>query len=194
MTPAQQDDGDGPLGRWRARRRARRDRRDTAHRLYAAVVARARQPVFYAHLGVPDTNDGRLELIGLHAALVMRRLTREGDAGQALAQDLFDLMFADIDRTLRELGVGDLSVGKKVKSIASSFMGRAAALEAALAASDRAAVAVVLERNLYVTGELPPQGRIEALADYLIALDAELLASPGASLLAGCLPPRREIS
>jgi cytochrome b pre-mRNA-processing protein 3 len=170
MAAAQQDgDPGGLLGRWRARRQR-----------------------FYARWGVPDTNDGRLEMIGLHVALVARRLGREGEVGRELAQELLELLIADVDRTLRELGVGDLSVGKKVRRIADSLMGRAAGLEAALAERDRAAVATVLARNLYVTGVTPPPDSVDALASYLLALDNELAGFPGPTLLAGELPPPRE--
>jgi cytochrome b pre-mRNA-processing protein 3 len=190
MAASQQDRAGGPLRRWRAARALRRRRRETAQRLYLSIVALARQPGFYARWGVPDTNDGRLEMIGLHAALVMRRLARAGAGGPPLAQDLFDVMFADVDRTLRELGVGDLSVGKKVKGIAKSFLGRAAGLEAALESGDRAALASVLARNLYQTGALPTPERIDALAGHLISLDAALAAFPAERLLEGELPPQ----
>src|SRR3954454_20479676 len=93
-------------------------RRDAAHRLYAALVAAARRPGFFTEGGVPDTLDGRFELIALHAVLVLRRLNREREA-QDLAQELFDTMFADLDRALREMGVGDLGVGSRVKRMAS---------------------------------------------------------------------------
>jgi cytochrome b pre-mRNA-processing protein 3 len=191
MAGFEQDRGGGLIDRWRARRATRQGRRAAAHRLYGQIVAMAREPGFYARWGVPDTNDGRLEMIGLHAALVMRRLAREAEAGPALAQELFDLMFADVDRNLRELGVGDLSVGKKVKGIAQSFLGRAAGLEAALGRGDRAAVTAVLARNLYLSGTAPPAERIDALAGHLMALDAALAAFPGERLLDGALPPHR---
>lgn len=192
MAGAEQDGAVGLLGRWRARRAGLRQRREAVARLYGGIVARARQPRFYASWGVPDTNDGRLEMIGLHAALVARRLGREGDPGRRLGRELLELMVSDIDRTLRELGVGDLSVGKKVKGIAGSLMGRAAALEAALDAGDRAAITRLLERNVYLTGTAPSPERVDALAGYLVALDAALAAFPGEALLAGDLPALHE--
>ena len=151
MARAEQE-ANGPLGGWRARRA----RAATARSLYGELVELARAPVLYADWGVPDTVDGRLEMISLHAALVMRRLAGVDEAGQALAQALFDVMFADVDRNLRELGVGDLSVGKKVKRIAESFFGRAAALERALANGDTEAIAGILMRNVYLAGRRPP--------------------------------------
>jgi cytochrome b pre-mRNA-processing protein 3 len=186
MAGAQQGMG-GLWQRWRQRSaRARRDR-DAAHALYLELVGLARQPVYYLDGGVPDTNDGRLEMVGLHVALAMRRLGREAEAGRALAQALVDLMFADIDRNLRELGVGDLSVGKKVQAIAGSFRGRAAALEKALARGDREAVATMLLRNLYMTGPMPAPRQVLVVADRLRALDEALARCDAADLLTGRL-------
>ena len=92
--------------------------------LYGAVVAQARQVVFYRDLGVPDTVDGRFELIVLHMVLLLRRLNREGDDGAALRQALFDVLLDDMDRSLREMGVGDLGVGRRVKAMGKAFYGR----------------------------------------------------------------------
>jgi cytochrome b pre-mRNA-processing protein 3 len=103
----------------------RRNRhRDAALRLYHAIVAQARAPVFFAGFGVPDTFDGRFELIALHGYLVLNRLKAEGPRMAELAQELFDVMFADFDRGLREMGVGDLGVGRQVKTMAQAFYGR----------------------------------------------------------------------
>ena len=112
--------------------RARDARRQVAEQLYHAVVKQARRPVWYRELGVPDTPEGRFEMIALHAALVLRRLRREGMAGQALGQLLFDAMFVDLDGSLRELGVSDLSVGKYIKRLAGNFYARLAALDEGL--------------------------------------------------------------
>ena len=133
-----------------ARLRQGRRQRDAAHRLYMAVVTRARDPLFYRELGVPDSLDGRFEMIALHAFLVMRRLKREGRAGAALSQALHDIMFADMDQSLRELGVGDLSVGRKVKAMARGLYGRIAAYEAGLAEGGDRLVAAI-RRNVYGT-------------------------------------------
>lgn len=183
---ATQQDGPGPLGRWRQRRAARQARREAAHRLYGALVELARRPHLYAALGVPDDVDGRFEMVALHAALVMRRLASGGAEAEALGQELFDLMFADMDRTLRELGVGDLSIGKRVKALAATFLARARALEAALAAGDEAAIAAIVERNVGAGGGPDPAQRA-ALAREVAALDARLAAVPLAELLAGRL-------
>jgi cytochrome b pre-mRNA-processing protein 3 len=98
-----------------------------ADRLYGAAVAQARNPAFYVECRVPDTLDGRFDLIVLHLCLLIRRLRREGETGATLAQALFDTTFDDMDRSLREMGVGDLGVGRRVKAMASAFYGRATA-------------------------------------------------------------------
>src|SRR5512135_2803202 len=101
-----------------------------ATRLYDAIVSQARRPEFYEGGGVPDSIDGRFELIVLHAYLVLRRLRAAGGAGEPLAQALVDVLFADLDASLREMGAGDLGVGKRVKRMATAFYGRIGAYEA----------------------------------------------------------------
>jgi len=104
--------------------------------LYKCIVEQARQPDFYTHHGVPDSLDGRFDMIVLHTFLVMRRLrTIASQAAGQLSQDLFDLLFADMDSNLREIGVGDLGVGKRVKKMAQAFYGRVEAYEAGLTAT-----------------------------------------------------------
>jgi cytochrome b pre-mRNA-processing protein 3 len=119
--------------------------------LYTAAVTAARDPWHYGPaVGAPDTLDGRFDLIGLAVALLIRRVRTDPDprAG-ALAQAVFDAMFADMDVTLRELGVSDLTVGKRVKRMWEAFHGRARAYEAALDAGDAAALEAALLRNLW---------------------------------------------
>ena len=173
---------------WRrlvAARRTRQERRRAAHALYVALVEQARRPLFYAEMGVPDSRDGRLELVMLHAILVMRRLQAEGEAGRALAQELFDVMFADLDRHLREWGVGDLSVGKQVRKLAQSFFGRVSAVDPLLAGTDPAALDDVLRRNVYGEAERPEAASVRRLGHYLCAQDRALAAVDDEGLLAG---------
>jgi cytochrome b pre-mRNA-processing protein 3 len=150
--------------------------------LYGAAVAAARHPWFFGPLGVPDSLDGRFDLVGLHVALLIRRLRRDPDPrGAALAQAVFDAMFADMDVNLREMGVGDLSVGKRVKAMWEAFHGRAHAYEAALDAGDAPALAAALGRNVW---------RAEAagaprLARHAMATAAALAAQPLAGPLRG---------
>ena len=125
-----------------------------AYRLYGAAVAAAREPVFYAELGVPDTVDGRFDMVSLHVYLVVRRLGALPDPGPKLAQAVFDEMFSDMDVNLREMGVGDLSVGKRNRAMWEAFHGRAAAYQVALAAGDDSALEEALRRNVW-RGTMP---------------------------------------
>lgn len=128
----------------------RRAGKDVAERFYRDVVRQARRPEFFMDCGVPDTVQGRFEMIALHAFLVLHRLKRDRVSGAALAQGLFDTMFMDMDRNLREMGTGDLGVGRRVKAMAQSFYGRIAAYEAGLDGDDEA-LSEALKRNLYGT-------------------------------------------
>jgi len=138
-----------------------------AHRLYVSLVEQARRPAFYAALGVPDSIDGRFDLIALHAFLAMRRLRDGGEAGRAVAQALFDVMFGDMDQSLREMGVGDLGVGKRVKAMAAGFYGRVSAYEVALnTGDDGTALKAALARNLFGTTE-PADDSLARIASYV---------------------------
>jgi cytochrome b pre-mRNA-processing protein 3 len=140
----------------------RRDKHErAAFQLYTAAVAAARHPYLYAVLGVPDTLDGRFDAIGLYVYLTIRRLSAEPEPGPALAQAVFDAMFHDMDINLREMGVGDMSVGKRNRAMWEAFHGRSAAYAAAW--DDRATLADALARNLW-RGAEPPHGAGAALA------------------------------
>jgi cytochrome b pre-mRNA-processing protein 3 len=147
---------------------------ETARALYEAAVGQARRPEFYTRLGVSDTVDGRFDMIALHVALLVRRLTGEGRGGRDLAQVLFDTFFRDMDRSLREMGVGDLGVGTHVKGMAKAFYGRAVAYEAGLS-DGRPALEDALRRNLYRKAE-PAAGQVAAMAAYVEAQAAALAA------------------
>ncbi len=152
--------------------------------LYGAAVATARSPFFYADLAVRDSVEGRLDLIHLHAALLVRRLRRDTDTrGPALAQAVFDAMFSDMDVNLREMGVSDLVVGKRVRGLWEAFHGRAIAYEAALDAADHAAMPAALARNVWREDEAGPAAhRLSRIA----FAQADHLQSQGfAKLLAG---------
>ncbi len=138
---------------------------DIVDRLHQAVVEAARRPVFYTDLGVPDTVEGRFDLVTLHATLVVRRLRALPEPASSLAQDLVDAIFLNFDRALRELGVGDISVPKRMKTMASAFLGRARAYEAALPADD-AELAKVLARNVLNRTDVVP-AEAERLAAYV---------------------------
>ena len=171
----------------RRRGRGRGARAAAAQRLYAEMVAEARSRRFYAELGVPDTPEGRFEMIALQIALLLRRLRAEGAAGRALGQALFDLMFADMDAALREIGVGDLGVGRQVKRLAGQFYARLAALDRALGGAEEGApeaLAAALA-PVWQGGRPPAPGQVGALAAYLRARERALAALPGAALLEG---------
>jgi cytochrome b pre-mRNA-processing protein 3 len=163
-------------------RRARL-RRETALALYGQIVRQARSPAFYGAFGVADTLDGRFDLVVLHAYLVLRRLRGGGRAAKKLSQSVFDVMFADMDRSLREIGVSDHSIAKRVRDMIKAFYGRVAAYDRALAAP-AAELPAALLRNVYREGE---GRRPEAakLADYVRRQAARLEAQPLAALLRG---------
>ncbi len=154
----------------------------SGYELYGAAVAAARQPFFYHDLGVPDTLDGRFDLVGLHAFLLIRRLQREGAEGAALAQAVFDAMFNDMDVNLREMGVGDLSVGKKVRAMWEAFHGRATVYADAMEAGPEL-LAEALERNVW-RGEEARQAAAN-LARLVYAQDAHLARLSLAELCGG---------
>ena len=156
---------------------------DAADLAYRRVVEQARQPVFFTEYGVPDTLDGRFELICLHAFLYLRRLKAERPPASRVCQNFFDMMFADFDLALREMGTGDLSVGKQVKRMARAFYGRIRAYEEALAGDD-SALDAALARNLFgtVVGRASPQ---VAMAGYVRDVVGSLRRQAAAELLAG---------
>ena len=167
--------------------RARRERSGFA--LYAGCVRAARDPWYFRELGVPDTLDGRFDLVGLFAALLIRRLRREKE-GQMMAQAVFDAMFADMDMNLREMGVADLSVGKRVRAMWEAFHGRALAYQPALDAGDAAALAAALARNVWRGAA--PAGSADRLARLAMAQAGALDGQDLAALQSGdvvFLPP-----
>ncbi len=151
--------------------------------LYTASVRAARDAVYFERLGVPDTLDGRFDLVGLFAALVIRRLCQFPAPGPALAQSVFDAMFADMDFNLREIGVGEMSVGKKVKTMWEAFHGRAQAYSTSLDAGDEAGLAAALGRNVW--RGVPPDGAAGQLARAVFAQDRCLAGQGLPALLRG---------
>ncbi len=157
--------------------------RAAAEHAYRLVVEQSRRPEFFAALGVPDTLDGRFEVICLHAFLYLHRLKAEGAAAAVLGQSFFDWMFADFDRSLREIGTGDLSVGRQVKRMAEAFYGRIRAYEDGLAEGD-AALTAALARNLYGTAAASDE-QLARVAAYLRREVMHLANQSAALLLAG---------
>src|SRR6266581_6622344 len=136
--------------------------RKAAELAYGRIVEQAREPGFFIDGGVPDTVDGRFELICLHAFLYLHRLKREQQRAAPLGQWFFDTMFADFDRSLREMGTGDLSVGREIKRMAEAFYGRVAAYENGLAGDD-SVLQPALARNISFGG--PPRAAAIAKAE-----------------------------
>ncbi len=153
--------------------------------LYEEIVRQSRQPVFYLEAEVPDTIDGRYEMISLHSFLIMRRLKKDDENLGELSQAVFDHMFADMDQSLREIGVGDLSVGKRIKEMAKVFYGLIVSYATALDGGEES-LEVALERNHYGTLEEGPSSQaVSALADYVRANDAYLMEQKTADLKKG---------
>jgi cytochrome b pre-mRNA-processing protein 3 len=174
-----------PSGAWSMfgvfRRRAQE--RQTVAGLYAAAATQARLPAFYADLGVPDTVDGRFDLLVLHVWMVLHRLDAEPDSGQA-KQDLFDAMFAHLDLTLREMGAQDLGVGRRIKRMADGFNGRCSAFREAWLGGDAAKLQEALARNVFGKATPSPDA-LASLADYLGESIGRLAATPASELMAG---------
>jgi cytochrome b pre-mRNA-processing protein 3 len=169
----------GLLGLMGMRKGRRQERAGFA--LYRAAVAAAREPYFYEALGVPDTLDGRFDLIAVHAFLLIERLQPE--PGPALAQAVFDAMFSDMDMNLREIGVGDLSVGKRVRAMWEAFHGRAKVYAAAMQSADREALETALARNVWRGAA--PEGAATSLARLVLAQAGCLAEQTLATLAAG---------
>ncbi len=152
-------------------------RDDTIAALYGTIVAQARAPAFYQVYGVPDTVNGRLEMVMLHAVLLLRRLEGEPAPLRALGQALFDRFCRDMDDSMREMGVGDLAVPRKMRRIGAAFYSRQAAYRAALEAADDRALAVTLERNVFAGAAGP--GAALRLAAYVREAARRLAAQDG---------------
>jgi cytochrome b pre-mRNA-processing protein 3 len=163
------------------------------HALCGAIVAQARSAVFYTRYGVPDTVEGRFELIVLHLVLILGRLGRENGAvprpgskrpsGPTIGQRLFDVFCRDLDDNLREMGVGDLAVPREMRRFGEAFYGRQGAYGAALAAADERELEKALARNIFgVTGV---DERAARLARYARATAQQLDTEAEDALVAG---------
>ncbi len=161
-------------------RRAEARRRLVAG-LHLRIDQAARAPGLFRNLDVPDTVEGRFEAVCLHVHLVLRRLRRLPPPAADVGQDLVNAVFAQFDAALRELGVGDVGVPKRMKKLGSAFYGRAGGYDAALDAGDRSALALALGRN--VLGDADG-ARAGPLADYVVASNARLSAASLDDLLA----------
>jgi cytochrome b pre-mRNA-processing protein 3 len=150
---------------------------------YEAIVAAARQPVLYSYYGIPDTPLGRFESLTAHLVLYLRRTKDAAAPLPALAQEIVDMFVIDMDHSLRELGIGDQGVPKRMKKLAKMFYGRAESYGAALSKGDDDELAQALRRNIF-----PDQAEwsgAAALAGYLLEADASLRHVPVEALAAG---------
>lgn len=129
--------------------KAKAQYRRTAGDIYGAVVAAARTPAYYSALSVPDTPEGRFDMVALTMFLVLEPLKSAGAGGTALAQGVIEAFVQDMDDCMREMGVGDLTVPKKVKRAAAAFYERAGAYRAALSVADDSALSAALQRYVY---------------------------------------------
>jgi len=173
------------LGTLRARAALRRK----AGEIYGAIVTQARSPEFYAKLGIPDTPAGRYDMVVLHLFLVLERLRRQAPEADTLQRLLIEAFVADMDDSLRELGTGDVVVGKKVRRAAAGLYERSRDYRAALATKDASALNEALGRHGLARKDAPQGGG--ALAAYVRATAAALEAQDDREVLAGRLafPP-----
>lgn len=177
------------------RRNANEDLIDALH---GEIMAQARQSAFFTGYGVPDSVEGRFEMVALHGAMAIRRLMQLPQPGPALAQDVTDAIFRHFDDALREMGVGDLTVPKRMKKLASGFLGRAKSYRAALDGPGRESLTQAIARNIYGLGESEdqPETSPQALKDsgavrmavYVRTLETVYASARIEDFLAGKLP------
>jgi cytochrome b pre-mRNA-processing protein 3 len=156
----------------------RRNRLAPIERLHDSIAALARDPALFMGYGVADSFEGRFELLALHLALVLRRLAMLPAPAAEVAQDLTDLSFRRLDQGLREIGIGDVAVPRRMKTLARAFYGRASAYHAALGSADPKVMAEALRRNVFAGGEGDAEGlafRVMTVARRLDALDLDAI-------------------
>ena len=156
---------------------------DAALALYTRLVEKARDPMFFTGLGVPDTVNGRFDMVVIHAMLVLRRLRGAGARADALGKAMLELLFRDMDQSLREMGIGDMGIKHHIKRMAKALFGRAEVYEAGLD-GDNAALAAALKENLYRHGAVEER-QVAAMADYLHRASAHLVPQDVADILEG---------
>jgi cytochrome b pre-mRNA-processing protein 3 len=149
--------------------------RAKAKELFQIILRQSRNPAFYERYAIPDTLEGRFEMISLHGGLLVNRLCRPdmGREGKILAQAFFDVMFKNIDWGIREMGVGDLAVPRRIKKMMSDFKGRAYAYDEACR-SGKGELTHALVRNIYANGQKPSQDNLNEFAQYVQNCVADL--------------------
>lgn len=154
-----------------------------ATRIYSEIVAAARQPFLYSEIGVPDTPLGRFEMLCLHMFLFLHRVRDLDGAPRDLAQHVTDVFFTDVDHSLRELGIGDIGIPRRVKKLARMFYGRAQAYGQAIDQNDPEAMAAALLRNVKPESTNWPGSPY--LADWAFSAHRNLQGQTTAEILAG---------
>ena len=156
----------------------------TARQIYGSIVTQARSPLFYAVWKVPDSIEGRFEMVVMHLVLVMRRLKGAGAKPQDLSRLIAEAFVDDMDDSLREMGVSDLKVPKHMRKAGDAFHGRLRAYSEALDGEDMTGLRASLMRNIVMAreGEGPD---VDALADYMVRSGNRLAELPEDDLLAG---------
>jgi cytochrome b pre-mRNA-processing protein 3 len=160
---------------------------EAAQRAYGQLLQKSREPVFYTEYKVPDSFDGRFDLLLFHIFLLVNRLTDEGKPGQDFNQALFDQTFADMDQTLREMGIGDMGVPKHMRRMMKAFNGRMHGYDEALKQGD-GALAIALRRNLYGTLEDEEVPNVQKIIRYMKGAMQILASRPVSELIAGEVP------
>ena len=163
--------------------RKKNDNQRIVGEIYETLTKAARRPLLYENLGVPDTVMGRFEMVAAHMILFLRRARAGSPVMGALAQDILDEFFLDIDHSIRELGVGDVGVPKKMKKFGRMFYGRLDAYAGALEAGDCKALAEALRRNVHPASENAPE--MMPLALYLVEVAEALDDCPEEEIVAG---------
>ncbi|NWJ22825.1 ubiquinol-cytochrome C chaperone family protein [Rhizobium sp. RM] len=166
----------------------RNNNRAIVDRQYTVLTSAARTPEFYLDMGVPDTVMGRFEMLAAVMILYFRRTKTSDVSGQEIAQEIVDAFFQDLDHSMRELGIGDQGVPKRMKKFAGMFYGRLESYAAALDASDSAALAAALKRNIYPqSDEAAPD--MMALAQWMMKASDVLSAQSEDRVATGSLTP-----
>ena len=170
--------------RWFRRAKAQqRGNANLVHSLFGRIAEQARRPELYTTLGVADTVMGRFEMLALHVHLFQHRARNGSAALQAMAQDVVDALFRELDDSLRQIGIGDVAMPKRMKRLARMVYGRWEAYGAALDAGDRQALAEAFARNVYVEGGVA--ARAPELADYALRARRSLADQSDETFLMG---------
>ncbi|RKE85255.1 ubiquinol-cytochrome C chaperone family protein [Rhizobium sp. AG855] len=152
--------------------RQKRNNQAIVERQYAILTSAARTPAFYLDMNAPDTVMGRFEMLTIMLILYFRRTARSDRSGQEIAQNIIDAFFEDVDHSIRELGVGDPGVPKRMKKLAGMYYGRLESYAAALDKGDRDALAAALARNIHP--EVAPAPDMQSLAGWMFSAEEAL--------------------